>query len=150
MNLIHAIYKFELLKTKVLDKYSISPILKASKENYNNVYLNELFTLKDKTAKFRKYNPPDILDDYIAYGLRYGNHQCKNQLMVFDTTSYLHPYGRVNIADCDDCLLFREATPEIFEIYVSEGNAILSAQILTMLLDGSLEGEINRLLNKLN
>jgi hypothetical protein len=143
MSILTAYYKFQLVPSNKTDEYSIKRIMKAG----NSPHFNDLF-IYDKPVKHKKIWSNGIIDDYVVYPISYGNGIDNKRLLMFETASFLHPYGNINIAGSKDCTLFRISPDNTFEIFISAGNTNQTGQLLTMLMDGSLNEEIDYLILK--
>jgi hypothetical protein len=93
---------------------------------------------------FKKLEPSGLWNDYIVYPIKYGAKK-EQDLLLLETAPFLYPYGVVNIADSNDCTLFHISEDLTITFFVSQGNASLTAQLLTMLVDGTLSEDIDNL-----
>jgi hypothetical protein len=144
MSILTAYYKFQLVPANKTDGYTIKKIGKAG----NSPHFNDLF-IYDKPVKYKIIWSNGIIDDYMVYPVSYATGHDDKRLLMFETASYLHPYGNINIAGSEDCTLFRISPDNTFEIFISADNANQTAQLLTMLIDGSLKDDIDELITKI-
>lgn len=140
MSLLNARYVIKLVATNQKDTYSLVRVAKQG----NSPVLNRLFVWQ-KNVEFKRLEPTGIADDYLPFPIIYGEKEDR-QILLLETASFLYPFGVVNTQGSSDCILFRISDDLTIEFFVSEGNANLTAQLLTMLVDGSLSGDINNLI----
>lgn len=139
MNQLTALYIVQLLPTDRKHLYTLNRITKEG----NCPSLNLLLAWQGE-VQFRKLEPQAILNDYILYPLKFGD-KGNQQVLMLETAPYLYPFGIVNIPASADCILFRISEDLTIEFFVSAGNANLTTQLLTMLMDGSLSEKTDSL-----
>jgi hypothetical protein len=142
MNLLNKCFVLKLIPTANKDIYTIERILKKG----NDPLFNKLFSWFE-TVGFKRLEPSGGIDDYIIFPITFGKRD-DQQIIMLETALFLYPFGTVNIGESEDCILFRISEENIVEIFISEGNANMTAQLLTMLVDGELADDINNLLKQ--
>ncbi|MES2378117.1 MAG: hypothetical protein V4553_16125 [Bacteroidota bacterium] len=145
MNLVNAYYKFELIQEAYSNHCAVNRLQKVG----NNSCFNKLFS-QELQVKFRRLNPKGIANDYVLYSLEFKN-QCESKIFLFETALYMHPYGIVNVAESKHCIYFKECERNVFEVFIADASVTQSqrAHFLTRLIDGSLNEDIDELLNKI-
>ena len=141
---LHSRYSFSLTPSVGKDTFTIT---NRSISGKNCPYLNKLFAHKGD-VKVKKLQPTGLGKDYILYPIIYGDKGNETTILL-ETALFMHPYGIINQPGSPDCMLFIISPDNEIEIFVSEGNANMTAQLLQMLIDGSLLGDMDDLLTNL-
>lgn len=145
MSLLNGYYSFQLQKLAGADTYILANTNHAGK---HNDYFFDLLNY-GKPVKFKKLEPVDISEGYVIYPLVYGNKGEENTIIFETEFSFLHPYGLVEIEHSPDCIMFQMFDGDSFDVWISEGNANQSSQLLNMLRNGELLDDMDSLLNRL-
>ena len=137
---LNACYGFNLVPQVNQNSFILQPNFKVG----NIQEFNDLFD-SDHLIKLKKIGPVKEMNDYIALPMEYsvGNSIKK---LIFETISAVAPYGIVRVPGNDyDCFLYRLISDHKYEVYISQGNASQSSQLLIMLIEGLLCHDIDEL-----
>jgi hypothetical protein len=140
MKYLNAGYGFKLRPYQNKTTFIFEPIFKVG----NIQELNDLFD-SDRVVKLKKVGPVEEMNEYIVCPLEYTVAGIQKRL-VFETTTFLHPYGIIRIIDNqNDCFLFRVVEDHTYEIFISKGNYSQSAQLFSMFVEGLLNDDIDEI-----
>ena len=110
----------------------------------NDPALNELFD-SDRIVSLKKLGPFEAINDYIVFPLDYVI-SGKVKRLIFETATFMHPFGILRVIGNEhDCFLFHVVSDHCYTVYVAEGEYSQSAQLLSMLIDGDLQDDIDEL-----